>query len=560
MADPFAQFKLVSSASPDAQKSDAWAGFRQVSAPSSSGTAEDVVKSVGSGLVKGVVGAVTTPRTVADLTGAGARWVGNQVLGETATNALAKRVAPAWNAATAVHPLFRMFSGPTTAGLTNTIEERITGPLYKPQTTAGEYAGTIAEFAPGALLPGSVATRVGVNVLAPAVTSETAGQMTKGSSLEPFARTVGAVAGGFMPQIAARAYVPVTTDPVRARHVGTLRDEGVTDISAGQATGSARLRYAEEMLGDAPGAGGRATEMARNTHAQFTQAALRRAGINAERATPEVIDQSFARIGQQFDDLAAQSAARLTPTDVNRINGALQTFERMTPPSMQPAVVREIVGDIATHAGQPIPGPVYQRYRSLIETAARSAQDPAVRDSLRQIRMVLDDAVERSLPVSLRGDWRTTRTQYRNMLVIERAAAGAGENAALGFISPEALAQATRAVQGMRNYARGQGDYSNLAHAGVAVLGRMPNSGTAQRTQAMGVAQAVGAAGGAMLGGAPGAALGALGMPIGQAAAGRFIMSGPMQAYLNNAGQVRPNAQGMNPLAASLLGYNSQGQ
>ncbi|BCH25771.1 hypothetical protein [Mesorhizobium sp. L-8-3] len=66
---------------------------------------------------------------------------------------------------------------------------------YDPQTTAGEYARTIGEFAPNALAPGGLVRR-GAMVLAPAVASEGLGQATEGTFLETPARMAGALAGG----------------------------------------------------------------------------------------------------------------------------------------------------------------------------------------------------------------------------------------------------------------------------------------------------------------------------------------------------------------------------
>jgi hypothetical protein len=67
-------------------------------------------------------------------------------------------------------------------------------PLYQPQTRAGKFARTTAQFAPGAIMPGSVPQRVG-NVVVPGVLSEGAGQLTEGTPLEPYARIGGALAG-----------------------------------------------------------------------------------------------------------------------------------------------------------------------------------------------------------------------------------------------------------------------------------------------------------------------------------------------------------------------------
>lgn len=66
---------------------------------------------------------------------------------------------------------------------------------YVPQTTAGDYARTAGQFTPSVIFPGTGVQRA-ANVVAPAMVSETAGQLTEGTPLEPWARVAGAVAGG----------------------------------------------------------------------------------------------------------------------------------------------------------------------------------------------------------------------------------------------------------------------------------------------------------------------------------------------------------------------------
>ncbi|WP_166015785.1 MULTISPECIES: hypothetical protein [Chelativorans] len=69
---------------------------------------------------------------------------------------------------------------------------------YQPQTTAGEYSRTIGEFLPGgAAFGGGSLLNLGRYALAPAVASETAGQASEDTALEPYARVVGALLGGF---------------------------------------------------------------------------------------------------------------------------------------------------------------------------------------------------------------------------------------------------------------------------------------------------------------------------------------------------------------------------
>lgn len=511
----------------------------------------DTVKSAGAGLARGAVGMVGLPGTV-------------EQLGRAGINYAAKQFGAGGDV---VSPETALPSGQS---LQKRVED-YTGKFYEPKTTAGRYAGAIGEFAPGALFPGGVAQKVLGNVVGPAVASETAGEMTKGTSLEPWARVGGAIAGSALPNVAARALTPAPSNAVRKQAVETLRKEGVTDLTAGQVTGANPLRWTEAAILDTPLTGARLPTMLEKQGEQFTAAALRKSGIKGTRATPDVIDKGFDTLGQKFDDLAQASQVNITRQDAAKIVDALNDYKKMTPPSNQIAYVSEIVDDIANVAGKPISGEVYQRYRSIIERVARGTQAPEVADALRSIRGVLDDAVERGLPQNLQGEWRNARQLYRNLLVVSRAAGAAGENAANGLISPAQLATAAKTVQGRRNFERGKGDLGNLARAGEAVMKPMPQSGTAPRLMAMqigtqvGQAVAGGAAGAAAGGGDPTAtAIGAALPWLIRGAAGRAIMSRPAQRYLANQAMpgspVDARAGGMSALAAALAAANNQGQ
>lgn len=84
--------------------------------------------------------------------------------------------------------------------------EGMTGKFYEPQTTAGKYAGSVAEMLPAMIGgPESLATKFATRALVPGLASEGAGQATKGTALEPLARVGGAVLGGIG---AAKALAP----------------------------------------------------------------------------------------------------------------------------------------------------------------------------------------------------------------------------------------------------------------------------------------------------------------------------------------------------------------
>jgi hypothetical protein len=84
---------------------------------------------------------------------------------------------------------------PFAGEFTNAVTANVPGANYEPQTTAGQYAETVGEFAPNALAPGGIARKAAM-VAVPGLASETAGQLTKGSAFETPARVVGGLAGG----------------------------------------------------------------------------------------------------------------------------------------------------------------------------------------------------------------------------------------------------------------------------------------------------------------------------------------------------------------------------
>jgi hypothetical protein len=502
-------------------------------------TAEDVAKSAGSGLAKGVVALPGLPADAMNLADHGWQWLVSKGLEK----------AGVWTpeqAEKARQPLPGLEDGPT-RGILPTGQgmiraaEKAGVPFHEPQTTAGEYAHTIGEFAPGALLaPGSLVRR-GALTLSSALGSETAGQAAEkfAPEYEPYARFGGAILGPGFAAGASRAITPLPVSAERQALVNALRNEGVTDITAGQATGRKGLQYFESEMG-----GPRAAQMIESQGDQFTRAALRRVGEDAPRATPEVIDNAFTRIGGQFDDLATRNAANLDADFGRQVGDIHREYNQLVPETHRAPIVENTVNDLAVmmSSGQPIDGATYQAMRSRLDRAARgAARDPQLSEALYGLRNSLDDAMERSIATTNPADagaWREARNQYRNLLVLERAATGAGSDAAEGLISPSHLRNATVNVQGRRNYARGDGDFAELARAGEAVLKPLPNSGTAPRLKAQGVARAltggIGAMAGATVGGAPGGAIGAALGAIAPEVIGRAAMSTPSQRLLAN--------------------------
>lgn len=148
----------------------AWGAVPVEPEPSAVGTAKDIAKSAGIGLVKGAIGLAGFPADAGNALNRGIDWA-EEKLG--------------------VKPGGSEPSQPPAFGsedITKKVES-LTGPLYNPKTTAGKITQTAAEFVPGAAIGGvaGIARRALVGGAAGAG-SEVAGQATEGSQFEPWIR------------------------------------------------------------------------------------------------------------------------------------------------------------------------------------------------------------------------------------------------------------------------------------------------------------------------------------------------------------------------------------
>ncbi len=400
-------------------------------------------------------------------------------------------------------------------------------PNYKPGNLLEEGIERTAEFGPAlfggaASIPARLARTVG-----PALTSKAGGIVAR--NIDPSLEPVGDVAGGFAaPGIAAagrRIGTPLPqANAGRQGMVNTLEAEGVVP-TAGQRSGSKALQYSESSLGDFPFAGGRATAQQNLAQEQFTQAALRRIGHQGE-ATPAGVNASVQNIQNEFQRLSANSTLRFDNDFARDLTQTAQRYNRKLP-SQQRQVIDNIMNDLADVAQQnqgTMPGAMYQPLRSDLSRQANAARhsDPLFADALRGLRDALDNAMRRSISPADRAAWDAARARWGNWRTIERAAGQTDPNANVR-ISPAALRQAA-ASRDPGGFARGQGDFNELARAGNEILRPLPNSGTQNRLIGPGLL-----AGGAFAGGPLGLAAAFL-----PAAAGRAIMSGPVQRYLSN--------------------------
>ncbi len=289
-------------------------------------TAGDVAKSGGIGLVKGGLGLAGLPGDVRELASKGvskaAGAFGYDVKPETISQGL--RYAPLPGA-----------SGPTSAQLQSGVES-VTGPFYKPQTTAGEYAQTVGEFVPAAVGgPEALIPRIAGRIAAPALASETAGQVARKvmPEAEPYARIIGGIAGGAPFVRGVKESVPAIENLKQAARENYKHPE----VLALEIQPSAVNRFADNAVQHLTSEGFRPTSAsAPRTFALIDE--LRDAALpTAKVADIDKIRKAFQKVAGNFNNAEDQEAAR-------RVIGGIDRFL----PSLQKADI--VAGDVTKAA------------------------------------------------------------------------------------------------------------------------------------------------------------------------------------------------------------------
>lgn len=373
---------------------------------------------------------------------------------------------------------------------------------------------------------------------------------------------VGFLTGAGLIEGGRRLITPNPISPERMAVVRALQNEGV-ELTAGQATGSPRLKALESELG-----GPAAQTFMDNQGEQFTKAALDRIGVSAPRATPEVLDTAYRNIGNEFDRLAAGSRLPLDAPLVQDLQNTARNYTDLLEGNAAPAFQRYL-DEIFGKSNNPLllTGEQYQSLRSRLGADIRRSSSPELQQALGDIQSALDDAVERYLTVASPDDvpaWQDVRNQYRNFLVIEKAASGAGENTALGLLSPAQLRSAI-VQQSKRGYVRGMGDFAELARSGVAGMTPLPNSGTATRSAAQGLFASGPAIAGTLLGGTAGggnpyaAIAGGIAGAAVPGQVGRAVLSPLGRRYLTNQAVLPGSGYGEAQVNAVVRALAAQG-
>jgi len=489
--------------------------------------AGDVLSSIGSGIARGVTSVADLPALVGQLGQAGVVRAYKAITGEDPPPEFLRELSP--ELPLGIEPT-RAYAGEAARSVAPGVMD------FEPETTAGEFAQTGAEFTTGAGLTGGAGSAIRYGLL-PGLASEAAGQATEGTAAEPYARAGAALGTSLLatPRPTSVGRRVTRADPERAEAAESLMRQGVRP-TAGQTLDAESLMRAEGTLGPS------AAQLD-----DFTKAALRTAGnTTAKRATPEVLKSTQSQITQGMNKILDVDVP-VTPTAGQKVLQIADDYFVQTPGRDMPIALRKVaeeLSDLATTPGAAtVPAKTMRKWRSTLGSYTTSNQE-TTREAAHTLREVIDDLTESALTQLGRGDdiakLANLRRQYRNFLTIADASTRGGREGASGLLTPERLSSAAKRVMGRTNYATGRAtDLADLSRRGEMIIGAAPTvkpGGIRDVATAAGLGSA-GAYGGFMgggpIGGIAGGLAGAALPSVGSAA----MRSGPVQSAIMRPGQ-----------------------
>lgn len=253
----------------------------------------------------------------------------------------------------------------------------------------------------------------------------------------------------FGPMVARKAITPTKSiDPERVGAAGRL-PEGLQP-TAGQLADSTKRMQRERAA---------RPDINKEQSDKFNEAVTEPTGEKSKNVSAgykgSFIDRGFDRAGQSFDD-----AIRGNTLDVRNYPQTLPNLTKTIPKEHLQGVtdvVEKALGRTDPFPKGTMTAGEYKKLRSELHSTAKNASDPEFAKTLRNTADIFDNAMEQSMPKNMQGKFAEARKQYRTMLVLEKARAGAGAGA--DKLTPDQVANADMSIREERPHLRGRTDY-----------------------------------------------------------------------------------------------------
>lgn len=455
-------------------------------APAPEGVSTDVPKSLLSGVVRGAAETAMLPITIDRAGKAAGAWVVDKAdAGVRNLLGMAPRTEP-------VQPV-RTGISDTLNGAQDFVRGAMDNHLHAPTTTPGDYAETIGEFAPGAVMGGGgVARKVIGDWLLPAVASEAAGQATKGTAFETPARFVGGFAGN-LPAVAARLSSTAADRALAAATGG---------VAPSQFDAAARLQEAGARLG-VPLTGPEAVQAVTGNGTRLGDLQRVVEGSNGGGQTlasfyADRPDRVAGAAGRAFDMIAPVSPqpSLLGPRAADAATAAIRDVERQRTAAVSPyfaaagrdavpvervnSILDDINAEIAADKTGVLAGPLGELRSRLIAEPGRpgapTTRSPVVGPDGRVVRYSATPATEptSAVPVTDLENLNRARKYFRDKLDLPQIGQDATTKEQSAAISRYLDRLDGLMTEASPSYQAGNAEYSRLSDTLVNPIANGP--------------------------------------------------------------------------------------
>lgn len=357
-------------------------------------------------------------------------------------------------------------------------KERDAPLMERPAAMGGHFAGTMAAYAPTALIPGATSVLGSAAIGAGVGAAQPVGEDDSRAANMAFGTLGGAVG----------AKIGKALNPEVDGRIAALMDEGITP-TPGQIMGGG-WRKAEEMARSIPVVGSFIEGAEQRTMQQFNKAAINRAlkpiGLKTDQVGRKGIEYARQEIGDAYEKALAKipqvEADGQLYDDIGKI---LKKASSELPDEqfnylskfLEPRIVNKMTGQS-----------MKQLDSELGQEAVGMASDASfvnrkLAGFVRDVQSSLRELVERSFPDAA-PDLKAANAAFSNLKRVERAAGAIG--AEEGVFTPAQLQAAVRALDKSKDKVNfstyGKALMQDLSEPAKSVLGnRQPDSGTAGR-------------------------------------------------------------------------------
>jgi hypothetical protein len=273
------------------------------------------------------------------------------------------------------------------------------------------------------------------------------------------------------------------------RLIGLAQQHGIP-LTAADLTSNRLLNQIEAGLKQLPGSSGIMHKREQAQREAFNRAVMKVAGMDEPYATTANLQKNYQALGNELNTLASESGSvldRQWATEVDRVNidygQRLETDKR----DVFNSYLKDLGPWLFKARGNgvtPISGEQYDAIRKSIQRRARATDDPFFRDALEGLTDALDGAMERTAKSpELQQRWAEARRKYAAQVTIEDAMSrGTQTDREIGNIPFGGLEISARAPD-RRGFARGKGQFNDLARIGALLAPKVPSSGTSERSR-----------------------------------------------------------------------------